>query len=377
MAARAKLGLCSPTPEGRVACSQEGKRVAGLGIARELRCSRHCTSGRRMKHANGWSPPLMGCLPPMASRIVGWLLVLACASHLAAENNALAGDCGRASNCGGLGGWRVLLLVDVPDRDPGQDTEVTGAPDLAVDAPDTDDAMPTVGAEIVLRVTVRNHGDADAEATSLRWLRSADAIVGDGDFVEGTASVASLAAGSGVDASVTVTVPTEAGTYWYGACVDAVRGEPATGDNCSPGTRIAVAADDGGEGPRFGALATDFSVSASCPGLAAGIVGRPPDGEGGAGRRGQGVPQRRRCCRVRCRRRVIPYMRGVGLRRGGPRLYDLRVYRCFARCRRRCRVAGLPRRRQHGVPDLGEQQRTPDLRLQCPARRRGCECARP
>ena len=201
------------------------------------------------------------------------LLLLAAVAPSASEDGpAPDGGCGVASNCGGLGGWRLILLADEPDLEPGAGSGVTTAPDVAVDAPTVDDPTPTVDDRIVLGVRVRNHGDGGAEATSLRWLRSPDATIDDNDLVEGTASVGSLAPGSETRASITLTVPAAAGTYWYGACVDSVPGEVATGDNCSPGTRVVVSAEGGG----FGALAVDFYVSTDCPGLAAGIVfGRP------------------------------------------------------------------------------------------------------
>ena len=203
-------------------------------------------------------------------RAAVWLAAAALAAlglPSAASEQEPERECGAASNCGGLSGWRLILLADEPDPEREGSGNVPTAPDVAVDAPSVDDSTPTVGDRIVLGVTVRNHGDGSAEATALRWLRSPDATINDNDLVEGTASVGSLAPGSETRASITLTVPADAGTYWYGACVDAVPGEAATGDNCSAGTRVVVAADDA-----FGAFAVDFYVSDDCPGLAAGIV---------------------------------------------------------------------------------------------------------
>ena len=45
--------------------------------------------------------------------------------------------------------------------------------------------------------------------------------------------------------SIALTAPTTAGTYYYGACVDAVEGESDTTDNCSSAVAVRVAASVG------------------------------------------------------------------------------------------------------------------------------------
>ena len=42
------------------------------------------------------------------------------------------------------------------------------------------------------------------------------------------------------DESISLTAPSTAETYYYGACVDAVSGEPDTGNNCSSAARVTV-----------------------------------------------------------------------------------------------------------------------------------------
>ena len=39
---------------------------------------------------------------------------------------------------------------------------------------------------------------------------------------------------------MSLTAPTTAGTYYYGACVDAVTGESDTADNCSSSVQVTV-----------------------------------------------------------------------------------------------------------------------------------------
>ena len=56
----------------------------------------------------------------------------------------------------------------------------------------------------------------------------------------GTDAVAGLAASASRDESVDVTAPSEARTYYYGACVDAVAEESDTTDNCSASVQVDV-----------------------------------------------------------------------------------------------------------------------------------------
>ena len=49
----------------------------------------------------------------------------------------------------------------------------------------------------------------------------------------GTVAFAGFAALGGGGGAITLSAPTDAGTYYYGACVDAVAGESDTTNNCS------------------------------------------------------------------------------------------------------------------------------------------------
>ena len=57
----------------------------------------------------------------------------------------------------------------------------------------------------------------------------------------GTDDVGALAASGTSDESVSLTATLPAGTYYYGACVDAVTGESDTTNNCSSSVQVTVA----------------------------------------------------------------------------------------------------------------------------------------
>ena len=118
--------------------------------------------------------------------------------------------------------------------------EPTTFPDLVVDRPTVSESAPDAGAPFTLSATVRNRGDADAGATTLRYYRSADATITSADTVVGTDAVGGLAAAGAGDESARLSAPSEPGAYYYGACVDAVDGESDATNNCSAAVRVTV-----------------------------------------------------------------------------------------------------------------------------------------
>ena len=112
-------------------------------------------------------------------------------------------------------------------------------PDLVVSA-SVSNSAPAVGATFILSATVRNDGAGSAAATTLRYYRSTDATVTTSDTQVGTDAVAGLAASGTSDESVSLAAPSTAGTYYYGACVDAVTGESDTTNNCSSSVQVTV-----------------------------------------------------------------------------------------------------------------------------------------
>ena len=109
-------------------------------------------------------------------------------------------------------------------------------------SPTVDDNNPAVGATFTLSTTVRNDGEGASPATTLRYYRSTDATITTADTAEGTAAVAGLAASGSTSASVQLTAPLTAGTYYYGVCVDAVTDESNTTNNCSTSVQVTVLA---------------------------------------------------------------------------------------------------------------------------------------
>ena len=137
----------------------------------------------------------------------------------------------------------VDTAPDVPGMIP-----MTGAPDLVVQIPfaPLSDSAPAAGANFILSVTVRNVGDEEASATTLRYYRSNEPTISSSDTPVGTDVVSALAAFGASAESIRLTAPASAGTYYYGACADAVSGESRTGNNCSQSVRVTVSGGSSG-----------------------------------------------------------------------------------------------------------------------------------
>ena len=116
------------------------------------------------------------------------------------------------------------------------------APDLVVDTPTVDTSAPAAGARFTLNATVRNQGNGRSDSTTLRYYQSSDSTITSGDAEVGTDTVSGLNP-SGVSAeSISLTAPSTPGTYYYGACVDALSDESDTTNNCSPAVTVTVGA---------------------------------------------------------------------------------------------------------------------------------------
>ena len=118
---------------------------------------------------------------------------------------------------------------------------VEARPDLAV-AVAVPDGEVAPGGSFELRATVRNVGDAASSSTTLRYYRSSDASISTWDAEVGTDAVGALAAGADGAGSLTLNAPTTRGTYYYGACADAVPEESDTSNNCSAAIAVTVEA---------------------------------------------------------------------------------------------------------------------------------------
>ena len=119
-----------------------------------------------------------------------------------------------------------------------------GTPDLIVESPTASESEVGPGGSFTLGVSVRNRGGGDAPATTLRYYRSTNGTISRGDTEVGTDDLGEIAASATTEESIDLTAPENAGTYYYGGCVDAVDEEPNTGNNCSRSVAVTVVADD-------------------------------------------------------------------------------------------------------------------------------------
>ena len=118
---------------------------------------------------------------------------------------------------------------------------VPAGPDLIVESPKVSDGSLDAGASFTLRATVRNQGGGASVSTTLRYYRSTDSTITSSDTDVGMDDVGSLAPSGTSGESIPLNAPSTVGTYYYGACVDAVSGESNTGNNCSSAVEVTVA----------------------------------------------------------------------------------------------------------------------------------------
>ncbi|MCY4594494.1 MAG: hypothetical protein OXC19_06785 [Bryobacterales bacterium] len=119
---------------------------------------------------------------------------------------------------------------------------IAGSPDLAVSLLSVSNNSPETGGSFTLSATVSNRGDGSSRSTTLRYYRSTDATITTSDTSMGTDAVGALAASEISIESIALTSPSTPGTYYLGACVDAVSGETDTTNNCSASVPVTVSA---------------------------------------------------------------------------------------------------------------------------------------
>ena len=135
--------------------------------------------------------------------------------------DAIAGESDTANNCSDS------VQMDVSEPQPGQGSPLSPRrrSDLVVLgvflASGVLDGSP--GRSFTLRIAIRNDGDAESAATALRFYRSTNPTITTTDISVGTVEVGAIAASGGTSSvSLSLTAPSTAGWYYYGACVDAV-----------------------------------------------------------------------------------------------------------------------------------------------------------
>ena len=114
------------------------------------------------------------------------------------------------------------------------------APDLVVQPPWVNHSTQKTGQPVRIKAIVRNQGNGEAASTTLRYYRSTNATISTKDSLVGTDDVIRLNASRNSPESIAVKAPWTVGTYYYGACVDAVIGESDTSNNCSDAVRTEV-----------------------------------------------------------------------------------------------------------------------------------------
>ena len=118
---------------------------------------------------------------------------------------------------------------------------VVGPLDLVVSASVSDSTL-AFEQPFTLRATVRNQGGGEPEPTVLFYYSSTDATI-TSDDTQISADVVSLETSDLVTKSLSLTAAAEAGTYYYGACVQSVSGEHNTDNNCSDAVRVTVSSE--------------------------------------------------------------------------------------------------------------------------------------
>ena len=170
------------------------------------------------------------------------------------------------------GGGAVTVEPKTPETSGGGGSNTGGgggtppptqnnAPDLVIESPSVSNSSPDAETSFTLSVTVRNSGNGSSATTTLRYYRSTDRSISSSDTQVGTDEVGALTASGTSSEEISLTAPTGAGTYYYGACVDAVSGESATGNNCSSGVQVTVTVE--GEGPAPDLVVLGLNVSDS------------------------------------------------------------------------------------------------------------------
>ena len=139
-------------------------------------------------------------------------------------------------------------------------------PDLVVSSASASDTTLSSGQAFTLNAKVRNQGDGQSAATTLRYYLSTDATITSDDEAVGTDAIGALNPSAINGVLISLTAPVSAGMYYYGACVESVSGESDTDNNCSSAVSVAVSSggsDDHGD-TRSGA--TSLSLGSSLAG---------------------------------------------------------------------------------------------------------------
>ena len=130
--------------------------------------------------------------------------------------------------------------------------EVASSPDLIVESVSANRSTLDPGESFRLDVTVRNQGIGEPERkATLRYYRSRDANISKSDREVGddTISSSNLDTNGTAKRSESIKASIEPGVYYYGVCIDSVKGESNTNNNCSSAVAITVRAPEPSQTP--------------------------------------------------------------------------------------------------------------------------------
>ena len=127
----------------------------------------------------------------------------------------------------------ITVLASEPNQTPEE-------PDLVVVSPTVSPNTLVPGQFFTLSATIQNQGTSESRATTLGWYRSPNANISVNDIEVGTTSVDSLSARRGETKQIRLKAPIAADIYYYGGCVESIRYESNTDNNCSMGIAITV-----------------------------------------------------------------------------------------------------------------------------------------
>ena len=146
--------------------------------------------------------------------------------------DAVDGESNTDNNCSR--GREVYVIVPEPMR-----------PDLIVNLPRVDNDRVQAGSSIRVIFTIENQGDGHSGPTEVTAYLSDDRTITVHDEFVASVNIPDLEPSISLDwVRYNIIVPVAPGTYYYGACVDAVTGESNTHNNCSAGKAIVVTAPD-------------------------------------------------------------------------------------------------------------------------------------
>ena len=145
---------------------------------------------------------------------------------------AVGGEDDAENNCSAA--VEIAVSPVVPSAD------LVVAATVSTTAPGRSNNIFPVGFSFTLSAMVHNQGTAASDSTMVYYYVSADSTISPVDAAVDSVAVGSVAVAGTNGHSLRLSSPSEAGTYYYGACVASVGGESEVDDNCSSGVRVIV-----------------------------------------------------------------------------------------------------------------------------------------